>query len=47
MFENLWIQAGLERQSKVKHAYLHIFKDRKLRDEVYSRDWKSSASDKK
>ena len=41
MFENLWIQAELEWQSKVKHAYFHIFKGQKLRNEVYKRDWAS------
>ena len=44
MFENLWIQAELERQSKVKHAYFHIFKGQKLRNEVYKRDWASGGA---
>lgn len=39
MFENLWIQAELEKQSKVKHAYFHIFKEQKMKDEVYRRTW--------
>lgn len=46
MFENLWIQAEFERQSRVKHAYFHMFKDQKLKDEVYNRDWKSDADKK-
>jgi hypothetical protein len=44
MFENLWIQAELEWQSKVKHAYFHIFKEQKLRNEVYKRDWASGGA---
>lgn len=39
MFENLWIQAELERQGKVKQAYFHIFKGQKLKDEVYRKKW--------
>lgn len=39
MFENLWIQAELERQGKVKQAYFQIFKGQKLKDEVYRRKW--------
>jgi hypothetical protein len=39
MFENLWIQAELERQGKVKQAYFRMFKGQKLKDEVYSRRW--------
>lgn len=39
MFENLWIQAELERQGKVKQAYFHMFKGQKLRDEVYRKKW--------
>ncbi|MCI0618710.1 hypothetical protein L0244_37510, partial [bacterium] len=39
MFENLWIQAELERQGKVRQAYFQIFKGKKLRDEVYTKKW--------
>jgi hypothetical protein len=39
MFENLWIQAELERQGKVKQAYFHMFKGQKLKDEVYRKKW--------
>ncbi|AIF83197.1 hypothetical protein NTE_01124 [Candidatus Nitrososphaera evergladensis SR1] len=46
MFENLWIQAELERQSKVRNAYFHMFKGQKLRDEIYRRDWKTDADNK-
>ena len=39
MFENLWIQAELERQGKVKQAYFQMFKGQKLKDEIYSKRW--------
>jgi hypothetical protein len=39
MFENLWIQAELERQGKVKQAYFRMLKGQKLKDEVYRRKW--------
>lgn len=39
MFENLWIQAELERQGKVRQAYFQMFKGQKLKDEVYKRKW--------
>ena len=39
MFENLWIQAELERQNNIRHAYFKMFKGQKLRDEIYQRDW--------
>jgi sugar-specific transcriptional regulator TrmB len=40
MFENLWTQAELERQSSARQAYFHMFKGQKLKDETYRRDWK-------
>jgi two-component system, OmpR family, sensor histidine kinase VicK len=39
MFENLWIQAELERQNNIRDAYFKMFKGQKLRDEIYGRDW--------
>jgi hypothetical protein len=39
MFENLWIQAELERQNSVRQAYFKMFNGQKLRDETYDRDW--------
>jgi len=39
MFENIWIQAELERQSKVKQAYFQMFKGQRLKDEIYTRNW--------
>jgi hypothetical protein len=39
MFENLWIQAELERQGKVRQAYFRMFKGQKLKDEVYEKKW--------
>jgi hypothetical protein len=39
MFENLWIQAELERQNSIRQAYFKMFNGQKLRDEVYQRDW--------
>lgn len=40
MFENLWIQAEFERQGKLRQAYFHMFKGQKLKDEVYSKEWR-------
>ena len=39
MFENLWIQAELERQNSLRQAYFKMFNGQKLRDETYKRDW--------
>jgi hypothetical protein len=39
MFENLWIQAELERQNSIRQAFFKMFKGQKLRDETYKRDW--------
>jgi two-component system sensor histidine kinase VicK len=39
MFENLWIQAELERQNSIRQAYFKMFNGQKLRDEIYKRDW--------
>ena len=39
MFENLWIQAELERQNSVRQAYFKMFNGQKLKDEIYKRDW--------
>jgi two-component system, OmpR family, sensor histidine kinase VicK len=39
MFENLWIQAELERQNSIRQAYFKMFTGQKLKDEIYKRDW--------
>jgi two-component system, OmpR family, sensor histidine kinase VicK len=39
MFENLWVQAELERQNSIRQAYFKMFNGQKLRDEIYKRDW--------
>lgn len=39
MFENLWVQAELEQDSKIRQAYFHMFKEHKLKDEIYRRQW--------
>ena len=39
MFENLWLQAELERQKSIRQAYFKMFNGQKLRDEIYKRDW--------
>ena len=39
MFENLWIQAELERQNSIRQAYFKMFKGQNLKDETYKRDW--------
>ena len=43
IFETLWIQSEFDKQNKVKRAYFQMFKDFKLKDEVYSRRWTSEA----
>jgi hypothetical protein len=40
MFENLWIQAELERQNSIRQAYFQMFKRQNLKDEIYKREWK-------
>jgi hypothetical protein len=39
MFENLWIQAERERDQNIRQAYFEMFSGRKLKDEVYEKDW--------
>jgi two-component system, OmpR family, sensor histidine kinase VicK len=39
LFENLWIQAELERQNSIRQAYFKMFNGQKLKDETYKRDW--------
>lgn len=39
MFENLWIQAERERHQSIRQAYFEMFSGRKLKDEVYEKDW--------
>lgn len=46
LFENLWIQAELERQGKVRQAYFRMFKGQKLKDEVYGKKWDTDGKSK-
>jgi hypothetical protein len=39
MFENLWIQAERERHHTIRQGYFEIFSGRKLKDEIYEKDW--------
>ncbi len=41
IFESLWIQAELDKQTKARQVYFKLFKGFKLKDEVYSRRWSS------
>jgi hypothetical protein len=41
MFESLWIQAELDKQTKARQAYFQLFKGFRLKDEVYNRRWSS------
>lgn len=41
IFESLWIQAELDKQTKARQAYFKLFKGFRLKDEVYSRRWSS------
>jgi two-component system sensor histidine kinase VicK len=42
MFESLWIQSELDKQTKARQAYFQLFKGFRLKDEVYNRRWSSS-----
>ncbi len=42
MFDSLWVQAELAKQSQARKAYFQVFKGLKLKDEVYNRAWTSS-----
>jgi hypothetical protein len=39
MFDMLWIQTEIEKQSKVKQTYFQMFKGLKLKNEIYKRKW--------
>jgi hypothetical protein len=39
MFESLWIQAERERHHTIRQGYFEIFSGRKLKDEIYEKDW--------
>jgi hypothetical protein len=39
MFESLWIQAERERHHTIRQAYFEMFSGRKLKDEIYKKDW--------
>ena len=39
MFESLWIQAERERDHTIRQAYFEMFSGRKLKDEIYQKDW--------
>ena len=40
MFENLWMQAELERLNNIRQAYFQMFQGQRLKDESYKREWK-------
>jgi hypothetical protein len=39
VFDTLWIQSELDKQSQAKQAYFNIFKGFRLREEEYRRKW--------
>ena len=39
IFESLWIQAEVDKQTNARQAYFKLFKGFKLKDEVYNRRW--------
>jgi hypothetical protein len=39
MFESLWIQAERERHQTIRQGYFEMFTGRKLKDEIYNKDW--------
>lgn len=46
LFESLWIQSELDKQSKTKQVYFQMFKGFKLKDEVYNRRWSFERNEK-
>lgn len=47
VFESLWIQSELDKQTKARQAYFQLFKGFKLKDEIYSRRWSSKEKEGK
>lgn len=42
IFESLWIQSEVDKQTQARQAYFQLFKGFKLKEEVYSRRWTGS-----
>ena len=42
IFESLWIQSEVDKQSKARQAYFQLFKGFNLKNEVYNRRWGSN-----
>jgi two-component system sensor histidine kinase VicK len=47
VFESLWIQSELDKQTKARQAYFQLFKGFKLKDEIYNRRWSSIEKEEK
>ena len=45
IFESLWIQSEMDKQSKARQTYFQLFKGFKLKDEIYGRRWSSTRRD--
>ncbi|SRR5579884_454579 len=43
IFESLWVQAELDKQTKARQAYFNLFKGLKLKDELYNRRWSNQS----
>jgi hypothetical protein len=42
IFESLWMQSEVDKQSKARQAYFQLFKGFNLKNEIYNRRWGSS-----
>jgi hypothetical protein len=42
VFESLWIQAEVDKQTQARQAYFKLFKGFRLKDEIYKRRWTSN-----
>ena len=45
IFESLWIQSEMDKQSKARQAYFQLFKGFELKDEIYRRRWSHARRD--
>jgi hypothetical protein len=47
IFESLWVQTELDKQSKARQAYFNLFNRLKLKDEFYNRRWSNHGQKEK
>ncbi|MEO9320682.1 MAG: hypothetical protein ABI361_08425 [Nitrososphaera sp.] len=46
IFESLWIQSEVDKQTQARQTYFQLFKGFKLKDEVYTRRWTSGEGER-